>query len=90
MHIDVDALKMPKLVEVIVDWLEGRGKYDHDEYTAQPPEHCVLNVAGTRESKADGIQELVMAVMADVLIRVNLGCEALPQSVQHHLLHNET
>jgi hypothetical protein len=58
----------------IVKWLAGDGDSDHDEYQAQPPLECVLNVAGSRESKADGIQDLVMAVMVDVLIGVNPEC----------------
>lgn len=62
LHIDVDATSRERAVELIVDWLEGRGSYDHDEYAAQPPDECVLNVAGSRESKADGMEDLVMAM----------------------------
>jgi hypothetical protein len=69
--INVDATSRDHAVSQVVDWLEGRGEYDHDEYTAKPPVDCVLNVAGNRESKADGIQDLVEAVMVDVLCRVN-------------------
>jgi hypothetical protein len=76
MHVDVD-LPRERIVKMVVDWLEGRGDYDHDEYQAQPPGNCVLNVAGTRESKADGIQDLVMAIMVDVLIAVNPECKGL-------------
>ena len=54
---------------------EPHTDYDHDEYVAQPPENCALNVAGSRESKADGIQDLVEAVMIDVLCRLNPGCK---------------
>jgi len=71
LHIDVDRLNREKAVMQIVDWLEGQGDYEHDEYVAQPPKECVLNVAGNRESKADGIQDLVEAIMVDVLIQVN-------------------
>jgi len=53
-HVDVNVWKRDRLVDGIVDWLEGRGDYDHDEYVAQPPKDCILNVAGSRESKADG------------------------------------
>ena len=73
-HLNVDQTSREKAVKLIVDWLEGRADYDHDEYTAQPPKDCVLNVAGSRESKADGIQQLVMAIMVDVLRAVNAGC----------------
>ena len=58
----------------IVDWVEDRGDYDHDEYVAQPPENCILNVAENRESKVDGIRDLVEEIMIDVLIRVNPEC----------------
>jgi hypothetical protein len=37
----------------------------------------VLNVAGSRESKADGIQELVAAIMVDVLRVLNPECQSL-------------
>ena len=76
-HINVDQIRREKAVTLITDWLEGRGEYDHDEYTAQPPGECVLNVAGSRESKADGIQQLVMAIMVDVLREVNPGCKSM-------------
>ena len=76
-HVDVDVWKRDRVVKEIVDWLEGRGEYDHDEYVAQPPKECVLNVAGSRESKADGIQDLVAAIMIDVLREVNPECKGL-------------
>jgi hypothetical protein len=74
MHVDVD-LPRERIVRMVVDWLEGNGNYDHDEYIAQPPKECVLNVAGSRESKADGIQDLVTAIIVDVLIQVNPECK---------------
>jgi len=43
----------------------------------KPPAACVLNVAGNRESGADGIQNLVMAIMVDVLRTVNPECRGL-------------
>ena len=73
MHVDVDAWNRERAVREIVDWLEGRGDYDHDEYTAQPPTKCVLNVAGSWESKADGIQDLVTAIMVDAMRAVESG-----------------
>lgn len=39
----------------------------HDEYVAKPPIQCILNVAGSRESKADGIQELVKEIVVSVI-----------------------
>jgi len=71
MHIDVNTWDRGGIVKQIVDWLEGRGDYDHDEYVAQPPIDCILNVAGSRESKADGIQELVKEIMVGVIQNVD-------------------
>jgi len=34
----------------------------------------LLDVAGSRESKADGLQDLVAAIMVDVLREVNPEC----------------
>lgn len=73
-QVDLNSTSREKAVKLITDWLEGRGDYDHDEYQAQPPANCVLNVAGSRESNADGIQDLVAAVMIDVLRVVNPEC----------------
>jgi hypothetical protein len=72
--IDVDQLSRETMVKMIVDWLQGRGAYDYDEYTSKPPENCILNVAGNRESTADGMQDLVLAVIVDVLREVNPEC----------------
>ena len=72
-HVNADTTGREKAVRGIVDWLEGRGYYDHDAYVAQPPENCVLNVAGERESEADGIQDLSKEIMIDVLREVNQG-----------------
>lgn len=44
---------------------------DYDEYeTFPPPLECILNVAGSRESHAPGIQEAVYQLMVDALIKV--------------------
>jgi hypothetical protein len=37
------------LVDEVVDWLTGKGNYDHDEYVAQPPETQVAMIQ-TRKS----------------------------------------
>lgn len=70
-HIDVNLESRGRAVKQIVSWLRGEIAYDYDEYTAKPPVDCILNVAGSRESQADGIQDLVMAIVVDVLIAVN-------------------
>ena len=54
-------------------WLAGDEELnDYDEYvTCPPPLECILNVAGSRESHAPGIQEAVYQLMVEVLINVN-------------------
>ncbi len=49
----------------ILQWLAGGGLHDPDH--PPPPPHPVLNVAGSRESKAPGIQRHVAAIMKLVL-----------------------
>ena len=75
---DVDLKTTPrkKAVEEIVRWLGGDKELsDHDEYLASPPSECILNVAGSRESHAPGIQVGVFQLMVDVLIQVNPACQ---------------
>ena len=49
---------------------------DYGEYVACPPPlECVLNVAGSRESQAPGIQDAVFRLMVDVLMNVNITSE---------------
>ena len=47
-------------IKAIMEWLK-----------AKFPKQCVLNVAGSRESKAPGIQDKVQAIMVDVLIKIS-------------------
>ena len=58
-------------------WLAGDEELnDYDEYVVSPPPlACILNVAGSRESQAPGIQEAVFRLMVDALIEVNLACK---------------
>lgn len=74
-HIDVNLEDRGRAVGQIVAWLRGETGFDYDEYVVRPPEDCVLNVAGSRESKAEGIETLVMAIMVKVLIKVNPECK---------------
>ena len=73
---EVDLLRMtPKTaVTEIMMWLAGDEELnDYDEYVAFPPPlACVLNVAGSRESGAPGIQEAVFQLMVKLLIDVNI------------------
>ena len=68
LHIDLATHDKSRTVKAVVDWLEGRGEYDQDGlFAIKPSVHCNLNVAGSRESKAAGIQEMVMVVMVEVV-----------------------
>ncbi len=70
--IDLSRRLRSKAVQEIVHWLSGDPSLtDHDEYQASPPLECILNVAGSRESHAPGIQDAVFRLMVDVLIEVN-------------------
>ena len=73
---DVDLRRTtPKqVVTEIMLWLAGdEALNDYDKYVACPPPlNCILNVAGSRESEAPGIQEAVYRLMLDVLRNVNL------------------
>lgn len=71
---EVDLLRTThrQAVEEIVRWLAGEAELnDYDEYQAKPSETCILNVAGSRESHAPGMQDAAFRLMVDVLIKVN-------------------
>jgi hypothetical protein len=65
LHIAIDQYSRKEVVNFVKRWFDG----DITEPT--PPKSCVLNVAGSRESKAPGIQEQVMAIIIDVISAVN-------------------
>lgn len=65
LHIALDQYSRDEVVHWIKRWFEG------DVTKPTPPAQCVLNVAGSRESKAPGIQEAVMIGMVDVISAVN-------------------
>ncbi len=72
---EVDLLRTThrRAFEEIVRWLAGEAKLnDDDEYLAKPSENCIINIAGSRESHAPGIQDAVFRLMVDVLGKVNL------------------
>jgi hypothetical protein len=72
-EVDLSRTTQKKAILQIMMWLAGDEELnDYDEYVAFPPPlECVLNVAGSRESHAPGIQEAVFQLMVDVLIDVN-------------------
>jgi len=65
LHIDIGEYPRQETVHWILRWFQG------DVTKPTPPKNCVLNVAGSRESKAPGIQEKVKEIMVDVLRRTN-------------------
>lgn len=60
LHVDMSALSRKDCTDTIVDWL-----------LRKCPPNCVLNVAGSRESKSRGIQQKVMIYMVDVISKAN-------------------
>ena len=73
--IDLLRMRQSRAVKKIVRWLAGETELiDYDEYQAIPPSECILNVAGSRESQAPGIQDAVFRLLVDVLIEVNPSC----------------
>lgn len=60
LHINLEKLKRNECVDLIVKWLNET-----------KPDDCVLNVAGSRGSKAPGIEQTVMARMIDVITKAN-------------------
>ena len=72
-EVDLLRTEQKKAVVKIMRWLAGdEGLNDYDAYVAYPPLACILNVAGSRETHAPGIQAAVFRVMVDVLMKVNL------------------
>ena len=60
LHMNLDKLSRAESIQTVVNWLQS-----------SCPEECILNVAGSRGSKAPGIQQSVMVRMVDVISKVN-------------------
>ena len=72
-QVDLLHIRPKNAVNKIMRWLAGDEELnDYDAYVAYPPLACILNVAGSRESHAPGIQDAVFRLMVDVLMKVNL------------------
>jgi len=73
-EVDLLLTTHKEAVVEIMRWLAGDEELnDYDEYVAFPPPlECILNVAGSRESDAPGIQEAVFRLMVEVLMDVNI------------------
>ena len=74
-EVDLSRITPKNAINEIMLWLVGDEELkDYDEYVAFPPPlECILNVAGSRESQAPGIQETVYQLMVDVLLKVNIS-----------------
>ncbi len=72
-EVDLSRTTTKAAIREIMRWLAGDEKLnDYDKYVAYPPPlACILNVAGSRESQAPGIQDEVFRLMVDLLIEVN-------------------
>ena len=72
--VDLRQTTPKQAIKEIMLWLAGDKELnDYDEYeVCPPPLECVLNVAGSRESQAPGIQEAVFELMVEVLLKVNI------------------
>ena len=75
-HINLLTVGRDRAVKQLVEWLNGDGENDYEDYQAVPPSECVLNVAGNRESKAPDIERLVEEILVDVIREVNPECES--------------
>jgi hypothetical protein len=60
LHVNLDKLTRPESIQAVVKWLQE-----------SCPGECALNVAGSRASKAPGIQQSVMVRMVDVISQVS-------------------
>ena len=61
LEVDLDKYSREEATKVIVDWFEG----------GIMPGNCVINIAGSRATKAAGIQQAVMVLFIDVISAVN-------------------
>lgn len=67
-HVDLESCTRRKAIQDIVDWLGGQHLNDDGH---GPPKDCVLNVAGSRATKAPIIERIVMMYMVDVISKAN-------------------
>lgn len=71
-EVDLFRITPKNAVNEIMMWLADNEELnDYDDVTCPPPLACILNVAGSRESQAPGIQEAVFHIMVDLLMKVN-------------------
>ena len=68
LHVAIDQYSPEDAALFVKKWFDG------EMTELVPPKECVLNVAGSRESKAPGIQDKTMAVIIEVINKVNGVC----------------
>ncbi len=73
-EVDLLHTTLKQAVKDNMMWLAGDEEWnDYDEYVVSPsPIECILNVAGSRQSQAQGIQETVFRLAVKVLLKVNI------------------
>ncbi len=60
LHVNLAQLSRPESIQAVIEWLQEAC-----------PDSCALNVAGSRESKAPGIQQAVMERMTEIIGKAN-------------------
>jgi len=74
-HVALANSRRETAVKEIVAWLAGDPAFnDYEFYDTRPPASGILNVTGSRESKAPGIADAVKRIIVAVLIAVNPAC----------------
>lgn len=72
LHVSLAIMSGERAEMEIIRWIEGDPELNsYEDYEAKPPDPCILNVAGSRGSKAPGIAGQVEAIMVDVLRMAN-------------------
>lgn len=85
-HVDLTTVSIGKAADDICRWLAGDPELnEYEEFEAQPPQSCVLNGAGSRESKAQGIERETMRLLVAVLRKTNPECAHLKEIKPLHL-----
>ncbi len=69
--VDLTRGSQAEHVAGIVSWLHGKAENAEGTSCGRPPETCVLNMAGSRESENPGMESTVMALMRTIIESVN-------------------
>ena len=74
--VDLSLPGIKKAVVKIIRWPAGDEELnDYDAYVAYPQLASILNEAGSRETRAQGMQKVAFRLMVDALIKVNPACK---------------